>query len=195
MSVSSFASNRHAVNAGRAALGFLLLAVCVFSLSTGLALLLMRLFGRQHTNGDIFFPWAFAISTPVLFSGSATLHLALRAIRQEQQRLFRKWMLISLGSAILFVGAQFYGLWTMFPAVRRPGEAELGVTAFLFTAAALHVAHFFVATLFVCYATVQGFMGRYDHEYYWGVKVCAWFWHALGAIWIVVLAVFTIVIR
>jgi len=195
MPVTSSASSRHAASAGRAALLFLLLALGVCGLSWGLAMMLMRIFGRTPTRGEVFFPAAFAVSTPVLFAGSVTLHLALRAIRQEQQALFQKWLLASLGCAVFFVGAQLYGLWTLFPSIRHPGEAETGVTAFVFTLAALHVAHFFVATLFVCFVTVRGFMARYDHEYFWGVKVCAWFWHGLGLIWVAILAVFTIVIR
>jgi len=38
------------------------------------------------------------------------------------------------------------------------------------------------------YVTVQALADRYDHEYYWGVTLCAWFWHALGLVWCVILA-------
>jgi len=191
MSVSS----RHAVGASRTALIFLLLACLVCLLSAGLAGELMRICGRSLLRDRIFFPPAFAVSTPILFAGSLTLHLALRAIQQEQQAGLRKWLFISLGTAVAFVGTQIYGLWSMFPAVRSPEEAETGVIAFVFVLAALHAAHFFVATLFVCFVTASALNHRYDHEYFWGVKVCAWFWHALGAIWMAILAVFTIVIR
>ncbi|MFO1093983.1 MAG: hypothetical protein U0992_11835 [Planctomycetaceae bacterium] len=35
--------------------------------------------------------------------------------------------------------------------------------------------------------TARAHAERYDHEYYWGVSVCAWFWHALGIAWLFVL--------
>ena len=58
--------------------------------------------------------------------------------------------------------------------------------------AALHGMHFVVAVLFLSYVTVRALADRYDHEYYWGVSVAAWFWHALGVVWIGILAVFAI---
>lgn len=127
-------------------------------------------------------------------AGSVTLQLAWRAVSQERQRVFRNWLLASLGCATLFIGTQIYGLWSMFPADRQAEDASLGVTSFVFALATMHAAHFFVASLFVCFVTARAFMSRYDHEYYWGVKICAWFWHALGIMWLGILAVFSIVI-
>ena len=46
-----------------------------------------------------------------------------------------------------------------------------------------------VCVLFLCYVTVQALADRYDHEYYWGVSICAWFWHALGIAWVALLFV------
>ena len=51
---------------------------------------------------------------------------------------------------------------------------------------------FVVATLFLSLVAVRTFADRYDHEYYWGVSVVAWFWHALGIVWLAILAVFAI---
>jgi heme/copper-type cytochrome/quinol oxidase subunit 3 len=56
----------------------------------------------------------------------------------------------------------------------------------------LHGMHFVVALLFLCHITVQAMADRYDHEYYWGVTVCAWFWHALGVAWVAILFVMLI---
>jgi cytochrome c oxidase subunit III len=48
--------------------------------------------------------------------------------------------------------------------------------------------------LFLVFVTVQGFADRYDHEYYWGVLVCACFWHALGIVWLAILFVLVIAV-
>jgi len=189
------ASARHASGASQTSLLFMFLAILVCGFSAGLSWELMHVFGRSASRTQIFFPRPFLLSTLLLVAGSVLLHLALRAVQQEQQRLFRKRLIWSLACAALFMGTQIYGLWCMFPEVRSSEEAETGVTAFVFALTALHAAHFFVASLFVCFVTARAFIMRYDHEYYWGVKVCAWFWHALGMIWIAILAVFTMVIR
>ncbi len=44
-----------------------------------------------------------------------------------------------------------------------------------------------VAVLVLVYVIVQGLSNRYDHEYYWGVVVCTYFWHALGWVWLCIL--------
>jgi heme/copper-type cytochrome/quinol oxidase subunit 3 len=56
----------------------------------------------------------------------------------------------------------------------------------------MHGVHFIVALLFVAFVFLQGLANRYDHEYSWGVTFCAWFWHALGIIWLVIVAGFVI---
>jgi cytochrome c oxidase subunit III len=42
------------------------------------------------------------------------------------------------------------------------------------------------------WVTLSALSDRYDHEYYWGVKICALFWHALGIVWLVILMAFLI---
>ena len=66
------------------------------------------------------------------------------------------------------------------------------MTAFVLALASLHAMHVIVATLFLSLVTVRTFAERYDHEYYWGVSVVAWFWHGLGIVWLAILAVFAI---
>jgi hypothetical protein len=57
---------------------------------------------------------------------------------------------------------------------------------------ALHAMHFTLALMFLVWVTLGAFADRYDHEYFWGVVVCAWFWHALGIAWGCILIVFAI---
>ena len=49
-----------------------------------------------------------------------------------------------------------------------------------------------MALLFVVFVTVNGFADRYDHEYYFGVRVCTAFWHILCVVWLAILGVFAI---
>ncbi len=56
--------------------------------------------------------------------------------------------------------------------------------------AGLHGVHFVIALLFVAWITVNAFADRYDHEYFGSVTFCAWFWHALGIVWMAILTLF-----
>lgn len=185
---------RHSTDGSRTVALFLLFVFLTAAVATGVNLLLLQLFGRPAIRRELIFPWPFAISTACLLIGSLQLERALRAIRQEKQARFRQHLFSALASAAAFLGFQLYGLWTLFPDRRTAEAASLEATAFVFMLTTLHSVHFFVAGLFVCYVTAQACLGRYDHEYSWGVNVCRWFWHALGAIWMAILAVFMIAI-
>jgi heme/copper-type cytochrome/quinol oxidase subunit 3 len=133
----------------------------------------------------------FIASTAAVLWGSVCLSRALSAVRRERQAEFRRQLLWALCAGGLFVALQMAALnWLM----RRqaPAEVQTGETAFVAVMAALHALHFVVALLCLVFVAVQAFADRYDHEYFWGVLVCAWFWHALTLVWLAVLAVVAI---
>lgn len=152
-------------------------------------LLVLATGGQVHTWGH--FPPAFCLSSVLLFLGSAALQQALYAVQIEKPVRFRRALLVALGSGTLFVGIQSFGLWCLVQQ-QRPDDVSTGVNAFIVMLAALHGLHFTVALMFLTYVTIKGFAARYDHEYFWGVQVCAWFWHALGLLWLAILGVFLI---
>lgn len=137
------------------------------------------------------FSTAFLFSTILLFTGSFCLFRAIASVRRERQRQFRRWLKRALFVGTLFVGVQTFALSRL---IRQqpPDEVETGAAALAAVFATLHAMHFVVALLFLCYITVQALADRYDHEYYWGVTICAWFWHALGVAWTAIL--FTMVV-
>jgi cytochrome c oxidase subunit 3 len=183
---------RHAAGQSRQAVAFFLTAASVLGVGVGLACLLSRWLGRPAPVPEVWFPPAFSVSTLLLLSGSVALHNALQSVRRERQRAFRRWLLAGLGAGMLFVGVQGYGLWTLLPAERAAEDASLGVTPFVLMLAALHALHLGVALLFLAFVATRAFADRYDHEYYWGVRFCGWFWHALGVAWLLILAIFAI---
>ena len=165
---------------------FFWLTLFVFGLGGGLARLLVIWHGRPLPRIKGHFPPAFALSTCLLLAGSFALHRALESCRNEKARSFRRYLLWGLTAGTLFVGIQIYGLWYLILS-QQPEDASTGVTAFVVCLAALHGLHFTVALMFLTWVTIKGFAARYDHEYYWGVQVCVWFWHALGIAWLAVL--------
>ena len=137
------------------------------------------------------FSAAFGLSSILLFSGSVCLHLAVVAVRREKQRRFRRLLKAALVIGGLFVVVQTFALACLIR--QQPAdEASTGAAAFVAVLAALHGMHFVIALLFLSYITVQALADRYDHEYFWGVRFCGWFWHALGGVWVGILFVMMI---
>jgi heme/copper-type cytochrome/quinol oxidase subunit 3 len=193
MSVHSFESlsGRHAAGQSRQALLFFLRAVLVCGAAAGVTFALAAVFGRPVMI-EFWFPPAFAVSSVLLLLGSIVLSRAVRSVRHEKQRSFRGWLRMALVTGTLFLGVQGYGLWTLLPAERAADQASLGVTPFVLMLSALHALHLSVAVLFLAFVATRAQADRYDHEYYWGVSICAYFWHALGIAWLFILAIFAI---
>ncbi len=174
----------------RAAAWFVLVAVTAGCLAAGLALALVRLFPFPNPRPDLpILPLPFLLSTLLLAVTSGTLERAVWLVRNERQSALRKALSGALASGICFTSVQAWGL----SALRLspdPADDAAGVNAFLFVFAALHAVHVLVALLCLAFVLVRTFSLRYDHEYYWGIRFCAWFWHALGALWMVILGAF-----
>jgi cytochrome c oxidase subunit III len=174
------------------ALRFFFVSALLLGLAGGLFALLLRVVPLAMNRGPTQFPRAFVASTLLLMAGSFALSRAHGFVRRERQRSFRLSLVAGLIAGMLFVGVQTYALACL---IRQqpPDEVQTGAGAFVAVMAALHAMHFVVALLCLVFVTVQAYADRYDHEYYWGVTVCTWFWHALGIVWLAVLGVMTIV--
>lgn len=143
------------------------------------------------------FPPVFWMSTVALATGSLALQRGVGFVRRERQRAFRGQLVVALVAGTVFVMLQIAGLKVLIDARELSPVAEaadslptIGVKPYVVVAAALHAMHFVVAILFLVYVTVNGFQDRYDHEVHFSVRFCAWFWHALGVIWLALLCVF-----
>ena len=173
------------------ALRFFALSAALLLVALTLSSALLALSPADDRRGPTQFPPAFAASTLLLFCGSVALWRAVAFVKREKQRSFRSSLMWALLSGTLFVGVQTFAL-TQLIRQQPAEEVPTGAGAFVAVMAALHAMHFVVALLCLVYVTVQALADRYDHEYYWGVTVCAWFWHMLGIVWCVILAVMAI---
>ena len=175
----------------RTARRFFVLTVFVFTLGGLLGRGLVWCQGTQPPTVWGHFPSAFLPSSVLLAWGSWHLEQALDRVRRERSREFRQSLLAALACGVVFIGVQSYGLWAMFSR-QNPETASTDVNAFAGTFAAMHGLHFIVAMMFLNFVIIKAYAHRYDHEYYWGVRVCAWFWHALGIAWGAILLVFVV---
>lgn len=183
---------RRATLQSRLAVRFILSAAGVYATAAALAYLLIALIPPVPRVAEVTMPPVFWLTTLLLAAGSACLARARLYVSLEKQRPFRRSLLGALVAGVLFVGIQCYGLSCL---IRNqiPGEVQTGANAFVTMIAALHAMHFTLALLLLVWVTINALADRYDHEYHFGVTLCAWFWHGLGVVWILILFVFLIV--
>jgi len=179
------------VVATRLALRFILACAGIYLSAGALALVLIQFVAVPPTPGRIVFPRAFGLTTILLVLGSGALHRAVSCVRRERQVPFRRSLLFALAAGTLFVGIQTYGLHSLLDN-QLADDVQTGANAFVAIMVALHALHFTLALMFLVWVTLGACADRYDHEYFWGVVVCAWFWHALGIAWGCILIVFAI---
>ncbi|HBH50541.1 MAG TPA: hypothetical protein DDY91_01475 [Planctomycetaceae bacterium] len=184
-------AEQQVLNKSRRALRFIGLSMVVYLLAGGVSLLGFRWIPRLGSAREAVFPTVFWLSTPALLAGSLALHRAVGFVRWEKQRQFRHALVQALLLGVLFVGLQGCGLKMMLEH-QDPSESQTGSNAFLTVISALHAMHFTVALWWLLWVLISAFDDRYDHESYWGVTACGWFWHGLGIVWGVVLLVFLI---
>ena len=172
----------------RFALRFFVLSAAVFGLAVLLGWLVIHL--REPTRGTLFAP-IFWVSTLALALGSVALEHALSQVRIERQGPFRRSLIAALAAGTAFVALQTAGLYWITRAA-TPSDPLPGVAEFVLVLTAMHALHFTVALMFLVFVTLRALDDRYDHEYYWGVVICTWFWHFLGIVWLGILCVFLI---
>jgi len=166
-------------------------SILVASLAAGSAWTLLTLFPANAKLDSTGIPSAFWASSIFLFFTSVVLQYGHHAVTQEQQRLFRKAMLVAVCCAVAFLVTQSLAIHRLI--VRQNAElVSVDANGFVLTFVALHAMHVMVAVLVLVYVTVEGFADRYDHEYHWGVTACTGFWHGLGMAWCFILAAIVI---
>ncbi len=181
--------------AGGFALRYFHVLVLVFVSAGGLAAGLIYLLPAFGSPATFSLPGAFWLSSGCLALSSLMQHRSIQAVRWERQRKFRRRLLLALVAGIGFVAVQSYGLWCLFQYQPRTTQAaSTGPEAFVFVLTLLHGMHVTIALMFLTYVFLKSLTYRYDHEYYWGVTFCSLFWHALGIVWLGILAVFLIAI-
>lgn len=186
-------ANRRSETASGFALRFFHVLILVFGVAVSLATALIYLLPIFRATERIALPWPFWISSGFLFTSSFLQHRAIQAVRRERQGQFRKRLLFALIAGVGFVSVQAFGLWGLLQMQPHTAQAaSTGPEAFVFVLAVLHGLHVSMAMMLLTFVFLKSRMDRYDHEYYWGATFCAWFWHALGMVWLAIVCVFLI---
>lgn len=186
-----------------------LLALAMLFISSLLGFLLIRYASRDApAAGTLDLPWALWLSTLVMLASSVTMHWSFQSVRMERQGLFRRWLAITLGLAVLFLIVQTPSLFTLvqdhLPQMREYQQAldqarargdmsggagvPMPISGLVFLLIFVHALHVIGGLLPLVVVTVKAQRGAYDHEHHRPVKHMAMYWHFLDAVWIVMFA-------
>ena len=170
----------------RFAVGWFVATGVVLALAGSCGLGLVALLGPPGPRG---LPAAFVVSTLSLAGVSGGLAKAEGFAKREKQSKIRGCLVSSLAAAVLFLAVQGTALSGLLRQM-TPADAAIGPRAFVFVATALHALHVAAAMFWLVYVALRGFEGWYDHECRFGLTACGWCWHALGVVWLAILAAF-----
>lgn len=167
----------------------LMLSVSIFFIAAGIAYFFRFVFAEQAGKpGSL--PPILWISTATLLIGGHFLRRAIYFIRREKQQLFVNRLTWAFVFSLLFCLFQTKGLSELLISHRQlPSENATGIASIILLIF-LHTCHFLVGVITLGYVLYHAKQGRYDHEYYNGVKLSAIYWRFLDIIWLVMMAMF-----
>lgn len=173
--------------------GSLLMALLLASLAMGLASLLVA-YTVLRTSADVWPPpgtprlpaWLW-LSTALLACSGVTLHLGVRSVRLARPQRALQYLVATLALGLAFVVSQVCNWWLAVVAHLPPGRNMFAVLFYLFTGVhALHVVGGFVPLAIVI---VRARHGAYTPLRHAGLRYCAWYWHFVDAVWLVMFTV------
>ncbi len=133
-------------------------------------------------------PAGLIASTAMIFGVSASMHRAYLSVRENHQDSLRHALWIGLAFACAFLVGQGFNWSHMIHAQQAlPRPTLFAFTFYLLTGLhALHVLGGFIPLAIVIFRATQR---EYSSSRCDGVRFCVWYWHYLGAIWLVLLSV------
>jgi len=157
--------------------------------ASGLILYLLARYLLLKGQIPVEVPPLFWLSTAVLLAGGFSIQHALNCVRRERQALFRRYLSIATLCGIVFCSLQIVGMnsllashWATLAGERTP------LTGVLLVLILLHGLHFVAGLGIQGYVNIRALQGRYDHEYYLGVRLCTYYWRFLDVVWLTMFA-------
>jgi cytochrome c oxidase subunit 3 len=139
-------------------------------------------------DGSPGLPFGLFGSTAMIFGVSASMHHAYRSIVENRQESFRRALWLGLAFAVAFLVGQGINWVEMFHAQSRlPRPTLFAFTFYLLTG--LHGAHVLGGFVPLAIVIQRAADREYSSSRCAGVRYCVWYWHYLGAIWLVLLSV------
>ncbi|KXO00382.1 cytochrome oxidase subunit III [Aequorivita aquimaris] len=130
-------------------------------------------------------PQAFYIALVLIVLSSATVYLALRAIKKQQNKLGMVYLVSTFLLGSLFIFFQFRGFSEIIASgYNFTGPTSSITTSFIYLVVLLHVAHVFVGLISLLVVIYNHYKQKYENGKTLGVELAATFWHFVDIVWI-----------
>jgi len=134
---------------------------------------------------DFEMPEAFTYSTLLIFISSITFHLGKRALMQDQMQQVKRWVLVTLALALLFVFTQFQGFGQIIAeGYYFTGAQSTITTSFWYVLVLLHLAHLAAGIIVLGVVYYNLMQNTYSPTKTLGFELAVTFWHFLDFLWL-----------
>ncbi|CAN5406586.1 cytochrome c oxidase subunit 3 [soil metagenome] len=130
-------------------------------------------------------PQLFYISTAVIIISSVAMNWVLASAKKNDFKSMKIASIITLLLGITFVVLQFKAWGVLVDQkVFFAGRESNAAGSFLYALTGLHLAHLAFGLMALLVVWIKTLRQKYDSENLLGIRLCAIFWHFLGALWI-----------
>lgn len=144
-----------------------------------------------------------AVNTIILLVSSLTMMLALHAVRNDQKDAFKKFLMMTFGLGVAFLGIQAYE-YTHFIAGSEHLEQVLASAGFtgsffrpsssiyaacFYGATGFHGLHVLAGLIFMLYIIAGAYRSRWSSAHHGRVEVLTLYWHFVDMMWMLVFTV------
>lgn len=182
--------------AGIMGMGLLLMSLGMLFAASLIAYLVVRFvhFANQPwpPPGFPLLPKTLWISTLVILATSVTIQLALNAIKRGHTARLTRWLGVTFGLGMLFLGLQLLNWWEFYaalPATYSRGGIYLNMFYVLTGLHALHVIGGLIPLGIILRRSRQPQVFPYAPKYHPGITYSAMYWHFLDAVWVALFVV------
>ena len=127
-------------------------------------------------------------STICLFSSSATIVFAEKALHRTTLAAFKLWWLLTIALGLEFITATFMEWHQLIYKENLTISTNLFGTTY-YSLVGLHATHVIVGLIFLLLVMIVTFLGFPIQTQMRRVKFLSWYWHFVDAIWVVVFTV------
>ena len=133
---------------------------------------------------DFELPFAFVISTVVIFLSSISISIAKKNVIKNDISKTTLWLFVTFGLGIIFIISQFSGFNELIGlGYFFTGAQSTITTSFLYVLTVLHLAHLFAGLIVFIVVIINNYKNKYKIEKL-GFELAVTFWHFLGILWL-----------
>lgn len=133
---------------------------------------------------DFELPFAFVISTVVIFLSSISISIAKKNVKKNDVSKTTLWLFVTFGLGIIFIISQFSGFNELIGlGYFFTGAQSTITTSFLYVLTVLHLAHLFAGLIVLVVVIINNYKNKYKIEKL-GFELAVTFWHFLGILWL-----------